>query len=291
VHAEREKPPRPIGEAVVAAVVIVGLAIGVFAALAPSWGTGAAAASGVGAVIALLAVYSVGRYALEKRLWARMVRVLKRLDLGEIDAARRVLTRQVNASQASRAGAACLYLALVEWSAGKPTRAMSLVERAIALLERMREARRFAALEGLGALLLEQARQQRAVLLTAAGRDDEASAEMEPLDPQDTRSTRFAMAVLAAARDGRFEQAARLVDGCPNNKPHAARLVVLGNVANACGEACSEPERALVEAELAELPHLARWLEGATPRLWHAYVAMRDGWGTEGESQLRRRVS
>jgi hypothetical protein len=270
VHAGRAHAPGTKRNAIVVAIAVVAAA-GVVALLAPA---GKAVLGGALTVIGGMVLFAVLRYAWERRAWRSMTAVLRRLELGEIEQARVVLVPQTRASSEIRAGAASLYLAATEYAAGELSKALELNERALALLatDVDRVSRRAKAQQGhFSALLHDQARQQRALLLVAAARDKEAVVELETLDAKATEATRFNMGLLRSARAGQFDLVAAMVASRPPDMPLSARAVVMGDVAWVCTGAAVKPQRELLTSELQDMPHIRRWLARVTPELWAAY--------------------
>ncbi len=263
LHAHQATPRRERTLAIVVAVAAVAEG-GVIAMVAGSAGAGALS------VIGFLVLVAAGHFVHERQHWSALHHAVERLELGEHAAARAVMVPQTRASDGTRAAAANLYLGVTEYGVGNVPQALGHIERALELLAGVRARR--GSPGDFPSLLSELARQHRALCLVALRRDDEAAAELECLDPRDTEATRFSAAALRAARDGELERVVALVASRPTDVPLGPREVILADVARVCAGRAAAQERGLIDAELAELPHLAAWLRGAVPSLWATYT-------------------
>jgi hypothetical protein len=220
----------------------------------------------------------------------RLLAAARRAATGERDEADRELVALTHSGFPLVVGQAHLMLALSRERRAAFAEALDHCDRGLAAVCANPAARMVGS-----TMLIPELLSERALLLAASGKDEEAKAEMAhltdafPTCPLLARAERRC-GVLIRARRGDLAGAADLASQESCDAPLPARDDLLGDVVRiaARGDACSPDEVARVKKELQTNPEARRWIEAVAPAALAAFAAREQSRAHEEDGEAER---
>lgn len=285
---------------ILAWVACVGLGLGFWQLGSPSHGSGAGDRTVTSALAAfvvstlplvvfgVLAAFVVRRIAGARRDRKDLFEASRVAGRGDDAAARPVFERVAGRGLPLPAAQAELSLAILDQRAGDFAGALAHCDRGVGLASRDRTSRVVASF-----VLLPQLLAERAAVLAAAGRGDEARAELGALEAtfpsfHALGAARHRVALLGAAVRGDLGATARAAAARAADLPIDPRVELLGDLALAAapGRGVGAVEHRRLDREIAAEPAQRAWVGATAPAILAAFEALRDD-GEDVEDDAR----